>query len=435
MNIKKTNLTKSQVELKVELSIDEFNYYIKKATESISNEMEIKGFRKGKISYDILKQKIGEMTILEKAANIAIDKTIEVVVKKNVDGCIVDQPRVDIIKLAPNNPMEYKIVVSVLSEMNIGNYKDIKIKRPTDIEVSDKDVMVAIEKMREMRAKESIADREIKDEDKVIVDIDMFLDNVPIEGGQSKDLAVIVGKNYFVPGFSKKLIKAKKSNVIDFNLPYPQDHYQSNLAGKLVNFKVKIKEIYERKMEDVNDNFAKTFNFKNLEDLKNNIKQNIKQEKSLGAEQKIEIEILNKILEKTKFSDIPEILISRETQNMIADLEQSIKTQGGKFDDYLLSIHKTQDQLALDLLPEALKRVKTYFIIREVARLENIEVSKKEIDLLIQDMLAQLNAFKRHKEREELKKQSKDPRYRAYMHNSMVNTKVIDKLRKYATGR
>lgn len=399
MNIKKTNLTKSQVELKVELSIDEFNYYIKKATESISNEMEIKGFRKGKISYDILKQKIGEMTILEKAANIAIDKTIEVVVKKNVDGCIVDQPRVDIIKLAPNNPMEYKIVVSVLSEMNIGNYKDIKIKRPTDIEVSDKDVMVAIEKMREMRAKESIADREIKDEDKVIVDIDMFLDNVPIEGGQSKDLAVIVGKNYFVPGFSKKLIKAKKSNVIDFNLPYPQDHYQSNLAGKLVNFKVKIKEIYERKMEDVNDNFAKTFNFKNLEDLKNNIKQNIKQEKSLGAEQKIEIEILNKILEKTKFSDIPEILISRETQNMIADLEQSIKTQGGKFDDYLLSIHKTQDQLALDLLPEALKRVKTYFIIREVARLENIEVSKKEIDLLIQDMLAQLNAFKRHKDR------------------------------------
>lgn len=430
MLIKKTILTKSQVELKIELSINEFKPYIEKSAEIISKKMQIKGFRPGKIPYDILKQKIGEMTILEKAVSIAIDSTIETAIRKNIDGHVIDQPRVDIIKLAPNNPMEYKVVISVLPKINVCDYKNIKVEKQK-IEVSDKDVSQAIEKLCEMRVKETLTDREIKNTDKVVVDIEMFLDNVLIEGGQSKNVVIIIGKDYFVPGFSNKLIKAKKGDVKNFDLPYPKDYYQSNLAGKLVNFKVKIIEIYERKIPDINDDFAITLNFKNLEDLQQNIKQNIKIEKSLEAEQKMEMEILNKILEKTKFDDIPEILVSDEVQGMLVNLEQSVITQGGKFDDYLASMHKTRNQLTLDLLPEAVKRVKASLIIREITMLENIKTSEKEIDNEIQYMIGKYNALKMHEYSKKLQKQSKELKYKAHIHNVLTNRKVFQKLKEY----
>ncbi|MCK4553575.1 trigger factor, partial [Candidatus Parcubacteria bacterium] len=256
MNVQKKDLAKSQIELTIELSVKEFEPYIKNGAEKISRDLKIKGFRPGKIPYEVLKQKISEMTILEEAARIAINKTLEQVIRDHITGQPIGQPQVNITKLAPNNPMEYKVVMALLPEVILADYKNVKVKQEK-AEVKDEEVDKMIKQLQEMRVKETIANREVKDGDKVIVDIEMFLDKVPVEGGQGKNTGIVVGKGYIVPGFGKKLIGAKKNDVREFSLPYPKEHHQQNLAGKLVEFRVKIKEVYQRELPEINQEFVK----------------------------------------------------------------------------------------------------------------------------------------------------------------------------------
>lgn len=424
MKVTKKDLSKSQIELTIELSFEEFKPYITKGAQKVSQEVKIEGFRPGKAPYDILKQKIGEMTILEEAARLAINKTITIAIKENIDGQPIDQPEVNITKIAPANPMEYKVILTMLPEVKLGDYKNVKVKKEK-VAIKNEDVDKTINGLQEMRAKEIIVTREIKTGDKVIVNINIFLDNVPIEGGQSQDTAIIIGKNYLIPGFDKKLIGAKKGDTREFNLPYPKDHYQTNLAGKLVDFKVKIKEVYERQIPKADDEFAKSLGLKNFEELKKNIKTNLEQEEKHKEEQRIELKILDKILAKTKFGGIPEILINREAQTMLAELEQTIVNQGGKFDDYLSSLKKTREQLTLDLLPNTIKRVKSALMIREIANQEKINISEKEIKAKLEELLKQ---YKGHKKVED---KVKEPAYKAYLQNTLINKKVIDKLKEW----
>lgn len=421
MKIEKKDLAKSQIELTIELSFDEFKPYIEKGAEKVSREVKIEGFRPGKVPYEILKQKIGEMTILEESAHIAVNKTIDEAISKNTKRQVVGQPQISITKLAPKNPLEYKVIFAVIPELTLGDYKNFKIKKEK-AEVDVKEVEKMLNQLREMRAKEVSVDREVKDKDKIIVDIDMFLDKVPVDGGQSKDTAIVVGKGYIVPGFGKKIIGAKKDEVREFNLPYPKEHHQANLAGKLVEFKVKVKDIFERQLPEINEEFVKGIGLKSKEELEENIKKNMLLEKEQRANQKAESDILDKIIEKTKFSDIPEVLVDSESKNMMSELEGNIAQQGGKFDDYLGHIKKTREQLVLDLLPNAIKRVKTSLLIREIANVEKINISDNEVEKEIMAMKFQ------YKDNNKIVARIKTPEYKAYLKNLMSGRKVIEKL-------
>ena len=174
MQISKQTLPKSQLELTVELSAEEFKPYVSRGAENVSKEVKIEGFRPGKAPYEILKAKIGEMTILEEAARIAINKTIDKAIEENAGGEPVGQPQVNITKLAPDNPFEYKVVLALLPEIKLGDYKNLKVETHNyasqrletqgiaSLQAADEEVMKTIEHLRESRVKEIIAEREIK---------------------------------------------------------------------------------------------------------------------------------------------------------------------------------------------------------------------------------------------------------------------------------
>ncbi len=279
MQVTKKDLEKSQIELTVELTLAEFEPYIVKGAEEVAKNVKIEGFRPGKAPLEVLKQKIGEMTILEEAAHLAIHKTLDEVIEKNtMERQAFGQPNVSITKLAPNNPLEYKITLSLLPTVALGDYKDLKIKEE-EVKMDEKELAKSLKELQEMRAVEVLSEEPIKKGDKAVVDIKMFLDKVPVEGGQHNDLAVLVGKEYFVPGFDDHLIGAKKDEERKFNLPYPDDHHQKNLAGKLVEFEVKVKDAYTRAIPELNDQFAGFFQVKNLEELKKTITDSLLAEK------------------------------------------------------------------------------------------------------------------------------------------------------------
>ncbi len=438
MKVTKKDLGKSQIELTVELSLDEFKPYILKGAEKVSRDVKIEGFRPGKAPYDVLKAKIGEMTILEEAARIAINKTITEVIDKHVESQPVGQPKIDIIKLAPDNPLEYKVVLATLPEVKLGEYKDLKIKEDK-ADAEDKEVEKLINDLREMRVQEKITLGEVKNGDKVIVDMQMFLDNVPIEGGQNKDTGVIIGKDYIVKGFDKQLLGTRKGDTREFKLPYPGDFHQKNLAGKLVDFKVTIKEVYTRELPALDDAFAKNFGAKDAEDLKVNVKKTIKAQAEQEVKQKTELKMLERIVDKSRFGDIPELLVNHETQSMLVELENSVVAQGGGFDDYLAHISKTREQLTLDILPDAIKRVKTSLLIREIAKQEKINVTDEEVDKQVEEIERHYKNVSASSQQEkeqisqakEMLEQIKTPDYRNYVLNTLASRKVIDKLREW----
>jgi trigger factor len=424
MKVEKKDLGKSQWELTIELSLEEFQPFIEKGAEQVSREVKIDGFRPGKVPYDVLKAKIGEMTILEESARLAINKTIDDAIKENINFELVGQPQVNITKLAPDNPLEYKIVIAVLPEVRIGSYKDLGIKAEKD-EVKGEEVEKMVKELQEFKVKEALVDREAREGDKLIATINMYLDNVPIEGGLAKDTPVVLGKEYFVAGFDKKLVGMRKGEAREFKLSYPDDFHGQHLAGKMVEFKVEVKDIYERQLPELDAEFAKGFGANSAEDLRDKIRKSLEERKAEEAARKFEMEMFDKIVDTSKFGDIPELLINHEVESMLHELEHSIESQGGRFDDYLSSLKKTRDQLTLDLLPDALKRVKVSLVIREISILEKINSDEKEIDHHIEHMKKHYHADKEILERLD----SAD--YRIYSRNIITNRKVVERLKEW----
>ncbi len=444
MKIEKNNIENSghkggasEIEIAVELSVEEMKPYLEEAAKKISENVKVEGFRPGHVPYSILKQQVDEMQILQEAADLAIRKTADKILQEKIDvkeENVMGQPQVNITKLAVGNPMEYKLTLATMPEIKLGAYKNLKIKEQT-VEVDEKEVEKILGDLRAMRAKEKIVDREIKEDDKVMVNIQMFLDNVPIEGGQGKDMAVMVGANYIVPGFDKKLIGAKKADKREFKLPYPKEHHQQNLAGKMVEFKVEIKEVYERELPEINDEFAKAMGLKNVEKLKNQIKENVKQEKEKQAEQKVVLEIFEAILNKTEFSHVPEGMIHAEIHNMIHELKHNIEQWGGKFDDYLVHIKKTPQDLEKDLHPDATKRVKTSLIISQIVKAEDIKVAdedlKKAIDAQMVNYANNPEMSAQGGSASGWKKKLESEEFKNYIHYNLLNQKVIGKLKEW----
>ncbi len=424
MKVNKQDIKKGQRELIVELSVDEFKPYIEQGSQKVSKEIKIDGFRSGKIPYEVLKQKIGEMTILEESARIAINKTLDKAIQEIGTGKLIGQPRVDIVKLAPNNPLEYKITIALIPEITLGAYKDLKIKQ-AKIKIDEEEMKRTMKELRESRVKEILSEGEAKKGDKLLVNIQMFHDKVPLENGQAQDTAVILGEDRLVPGFDKQLIKAKKGEKKEFSLPYPKDHFMKNVAGKIVDFKVEVKEIYERVLPKLDDELAKGFGLKNIKELEEAIKKSVTQQKEQDQSRQIEKEMLEKIMNETKFGDIPEMLVEQEGKNMLAELKQGIIEQGGKFEDYLKSLNKTEAELTLDLLPDAVKRVKASLLIREIANKEKITVKPEEIEHHIKHM-------KQHyQDKPDILARLDGVEYRNYVINVETSRKVVDKLLKW----
>jgi trigger factor len=221
------------------------------------------------------------------------------------------------------------------------------------------------------------------------------------------------------------LIGLKKGEDKEFSLPYPKDHHQKHLAGKNVTFKVKVKDVYERSLPELNDEFAVSFQVKTIDELKKALEDSLLQEKKRKAELKNESELISKIVDKTKFGDFPDILIENESNNLMAELEESVARQGGKFEDYLKHLKKSRSELMLEMMPNAIKRVKAALIIREIAMAEKISPSDEEVENKVSELKAQYVG------QEKVLKMFEEPGYKSYLRNILNNEKVIEKLKEW----
>lgn len=435
MKINKNQLPKSQMEFVVELSFNELEPFTEWAVEEISKHRKIAGFRPGKAPYEIIVREVGEMFIYQTAANEAAEATLSKILDEEKLE-IVGQPKIEVQKLAPNNDFIYKATITLLPNVAACDISKIKIKPMQKIVVEEKEIEKTLDELRRLRAKEILEDKPASKGDKVEIEFKTFIDGVAIEGDKAKKHAVYIGEGAMIPGFEDNLVGLKNGDEKTFELAFPKNYHQKNLADKKGIFKVKAAAVFRVELPELNDEFAKSLGLKTFADLEKNILDNIKREKELKEMQRFELEIIDALIEKSSFGELPDILIDDEAHKMVHELEDNLTRQGMNFDDYLSHLKKTEADLCLGFAPEAIKRVKTALVMRAIAKNEGLGAAADEVE---QEIERTITSYKLHPAYEnqvqELEQNIRSKNAQRYFENVIINRKTMELIKNKITAK
>jgi trigger factor len=408
-------LPKSQLEILFEISAEEFQKFIDKAIFELGKDIEIEGFRKGKVPKEILEKEIPKGKILNEAIEMAVrENYLKVIFENKIEP--ISKPEIEI--LPSKDGLVFKTIFSVLPEVILPDYKKIasNVKRK-EILIEEKEILETLNWLQKSRAKFIFENRPAKKGDFVEIEYQ----SPQIENNLKIKDNFILGQGHFVLGFEENLEGMTPGQEKFFSLRFPDDYFQKNLAGNLVDFKVKMVSVQKMELPEINDDFAKSLGrFENLENLKKSIKEGIKMEKENYESQRIRGEILEKIAKETKV-EIPEILIETEKKKMLENLKSLVSERLKiEFKDYLGKIKKDEKELFDSFSVEAENRIKYALILREISKREKIEVSEEEIKFSI-------NEFLKNYPIEKLKELDLD-QLKSYYEEAIRNEKVLKML-------
>ena len=396
----------------------EYQKHLERAAQKISERAAIKGFRPGKAPYEMIKKEIGEMKIMQEALEAIVQASFYDAIKS--EGVeTVGMPQISLEKMAPDNDLTYKATVALMPKVKLSNIKKVSVKKEVK-KVEDKDIEKTLDSLRETRAKEVIKTGKAENNDMLLIDLEMFLDKIPVEGGQARDYRVYLGEDHYVPGFNQQAAGLQKGDEKEFALDFPPNHYQKNLAGKKVNFKIKVKDVFERQLPPADDEFAKILGQESFTKLQELMRRNLTEEAKKHAEQKYEIELLDNMVAQSEFEEIPEVLLNAERQKMFYELKSDLEHHGITIEKYLEDIKKTKQEMFEEFRAQAEKRAKAALVSRQIAKENNITAGDEEIDKEIKMME---DVYKDNKERVE---RLKFPEVRNAIAMLVQNRKTIE---------
>lgn len=420
--VTKESLPKNVAKLTITVSSEDMKPFLDDAAHHLSEHMQIPGFRPGKADFETVKRHAGEMKIYEEALEPIVRKTfLEAILSEKLET--VGSPAIDVVKLAPGNDLVYTATVNLMPKVEqLANFRTLEIKgRP--VTISEENVSHILQDLQRMQTREirAAAGEAATNKNKIVVDMNIKKDGVPIEGGQAVGHHVYLNEHYFIPGFVDQVVGLKEGEQKTFTLKFPDEHFQKQLAGAPVEFEVTMKELYHLEHPTLDDAFAVSLGQKDFAGLKERLSENMKAEKEEQEQARVEREMLELIAGKSRFDDIPDLLVNEEINKMIEELKRGVAEQGMEFEAYLKSIKKTLADLKLDMSPQAILRVKVALVMREIAKTEDVKVAAEELDAEI-DRQAALYEDKEKRE------QVYAPEYRDYVETILKNRKVIDLL-------
>lgn len=385
MSLQVEKLEGNMAKLTIEVSAEDFEAAVEKAYQKSKNKINIPGFRKGKAPRKMIEQMYGKEIFFEDAANYAIPPAYA----KAVDECteeIVSQPKIDIEQAEAGKPFIFTAEVALKPEVTLGTYKGVEVEK-TDASVTDEEVDAAIERERDSNARTvSVEGRAVQDGDMTTLDFEGFVDGVAFEGGKGENYPLTIGSNTFIPGFEEQLIGAEVDKEVEVNVTFPEDYQAEELAGKPAVFKCIIKEIKEKQLPDLDDEFASEVSeFETLAEYKEDIRKNLEEKKAEEAKLEKEDKVVDAIIADAKM-DIPEAMIETQQRQMAEDFAQRIQMQGLSLDQYFQFTGLTRAAFLEQLKPQAEKRIQSRLVLEAVAKAENIEASDEEYDEEIKKM-------------------------------------------------
>ena len=370
------------------------------AAEVMAEHADIPGFRPGKASYDVVKQRFGEMKILEEAAEDLIRASfVSAMIDEDLDT--IGQPFFTMEKMAPGNDLVYNAEIALMPAVTkLADYTKLVVPS-VSIEPSAELVEGAKRDLARMQTREtrSLAGHKLAKGDKAVVSLAMEHEGVRLEGGEAQNHGVYTNEPYYIAGFVENILGMGEGDEKRFALTFPSDHYQKHVAGKDVDFTVKLQEIFMLDTPAIDDAFAKTLGFDSTAALETKLHENLRTENITEESRRQEKAVFDLLSEKSEFDSIPDLLVNQEVDKMMHELEHNVTQSGMELTDYLNSISKSLTDIKLDLTPAAIARIKASILIREVAKREHVAVDTTEVDAELDRIAAMYPDNKEYRDR------------------------------------
>lgn len=397
----------------IEVPPEEWREFIDEAAGELSRDLKIEGFRPGHAPLNLIEQKIGMGHILEHAAEHCAQKSyIRAILDNKIEA--IGKPEISVIKIAKDNPFEFKAKVAVMPEVQLPDYKKIAHdlqEEKKGVTVTSEEIEKSIEWLQKSRAKYITVPRACAMGDRVEIDFEGECEGQKLAELASKNHPAILGKGYFMPGFEENIIGMKEGEEKVFNLKFSEDFEYKHMAGKSVSFKTKMNLVQKEELSEINDDFAKSLgNFNDLSALKDSLREGLKIEKENAEKDRWRTKAIEKISGDSKM-EIPQILLESEQKRMMDDLRSKISQIGLKYEQYLERFKKTESEILAEIEREAKKRVAAFLTIREIAKKEKIEPTEEEISEEANKALRHIESVKRAESKidtAELKEYTKD---------------------------
>lgn len=371
----------SQGELKVKVEGEKWLEAQEKVFKKLAKDIEVKGFRKGQVPAEIAKKQISEQSILMEAIDEVAGHALQEGITEH-DLWIIARPELGVDEVTKEAVM-LNFNVTVKPEVTLGDYKGLEIKKDK-VSVSAKEVDEQLEQLQtrfsELVVKEG---GEIKSGDTAVIDFEGFKDGVAFEGGKGENYPLEIGSGSFIPGFEEQLIGMKADEEKDIDLTFPENYGAEDLAGKAVVFKVKVHEIKEKTLPEINDDLikdAEVEGVETVEDYKKYVKNNLKEQKEQTAQGKFENDLLEKLIANSEVV-IPQVMIDDEVAQMMNDFAGRLSQQGFQLEQYFQMTGTSAEQLQEQMIPEAKQKVNVRLVLDKIAQVEKIEISEKDVEV------------------------------------------------------
>ena len=411
----KENVVKLDITIPAKDATEAYN----KAVQRISQYVNIDGFRKGKAPRAVVERHVGTERIKQEAIESLMPKAInQAVVDNNLD--IIAQPYITNYNFNIGEDLTVTAKAELRPEVTLGQYKDLTLEikdSPIEADAMQKSIDNLL---NQHSTQETVIDRPTKDTDIAVIDFDGYANGEKIQGGEAKNYPLDLAHSNFIPGFAEQLVGKNLNDEFEIKVTFPENYHDEKLKGQPATFKIKINEIKEKKLPELNDEFAqKVGPFKTVDELKADIQKYLESQRERTNKQNSENEVFKTVIDSAKV-EIPQSMVDREANSLREEYKQRLAAQGINWDALVKS--QGEDQLLKNLNEDALVRIKNSLVIDKIAKEENIKLEQKDIET----KFAQLGAAYGLKPQDLIKQIGQNPEVLASISQQAMNDKVRD---------
>ena len=376
--------------LTFEIQPDKIKEGLDIAFNKVKKSLNVPGFRKGRVPRQIFNKMYGEEALYQDALNALLPEAYANAVSESKIKP-VSQPEINVESMEKDSAWVLSAKVTVEPEVELGEYKGLEVmKHSTD--VSDKEVADELERRRQQQAELVLKEDEPAAEgDTVVIDFEGKVDGKPFDGGKAENYSLELGSKTFIPGFEDQLVGHKAGDEVEVKVTFPDDYQAKDLQGKDAVFEVKIHEVKQKELPELDDDFAKDIDddVDTLEELKAKVKDEIKEQKEAAAKNAVQEEAISKAVENAKIGDIPEAMIEDDVQRQMDQYFSGMQQQGINPDMYFKLTGTSEEDLRKQFREGSEERVKTNLVLEAIVEKKNIEISEDEINDEIKDLATQ----------------------------------------------
>jgi trigger factor len=370
----------NEVELSVEVPVAAVKKVYDRTVAKVREEMQLPGFRKGRVPVDLVIQNVGADFIRGEALEDAIPEWgDEALHEAGLYDAAVGTSDLQVGPLDETADYSFSLKVQTMPVPTLGEYKDLEVPK-REVEVTDDQISAQLAMLQErLSSLQPIEDRPVQDGDFVLMDMSGARDGEPIEGAQGKDQMYEVGRASLIPGFEEELIGVNAGDEKSFDITFPDDYHAEELAGQVATFTVTVKEIKEKVVPELDDAFAADVSeFDTIKELRADVRERLQAAAEAGVEREFRAAAVEKAVEHATIA-VPETMVDREAHRLFHQLEERVGEQGLTMDVYLGVLEKTPEDIEEEMRPQAEFIIKRQLVLEAIAEAEKLEVTDDDI--------------------------------------------------------